>query len=396
MPLKIRCPKCQKSLTVPDQLAGRTGTCPGCKTSISIPAVNATLRVEPTVVAATQSVAQPAADVPASSATISRLMSLSGRSWKFWGVAAAVVVGGGYMLSLFGHMTRVAWQSTFPAFADSSVTETALSRMGYDRSHCLACFSTRSATARSLYSDDHGFGLCQECGQGHEAMMRIAKNSGRGSLADQQASQIYFQTMQQHLEADPSEKRRAIFMSLMAFDSPEWNSLYGPVKPPAVQGIAGPRLLTKDDYRCHKLWNDFQIQLKGLGFDGSSDRIPGLQADQTIRFAEAPGDLVIFRDKAVVGLLYGIPQSGTTQALLLATVGKNVGIDEVTKIIELQSSALKTEGQKFQADVGNLRCTVQRTGFTISVLIAFLDEIAEYRKTGVIHRPFDIRTMPDF
>ncbi len=37
MPLKLRCPQCQKSLTVPDQLAGRTGKCPGCGASFRIP-----------------------------------------------------------------------------------------------------------------------------------------------------------------------------------------------------------------------------------------------------------------------------------------------------------------------------------------------------------------------
>jgi hypothetical protein len=37
MPLKLSCPQCRKALTVPDQLAGRTGKCPGCGASVSIP-----------------------------------------------------------------------------------------------------------------------------------------------------------------------------------------------------------------------------------------------------------------------------------------------------------------------------------------------------------------------
>lgn len=37
MPIKISCPQCRKALTVPDQLAGRTGKCPACAAQVSIP-----------------------------------------------------------------------------------------------------------------------------------------------------------------------------------------------------------------------------------------------------------------------------------------------------------------------------------------------------------------------
>src|SRR5947209_2271649 len=37
MPIKIKCPKCQKGLNVPDSLAGKQGPCPLCKRIIKVP-----------------------------------------------------------------------------------------------------------------------------------------------------------------------------------------------------------------------------------------------------------------------------------------------------------------------------------------------------------------------
>lgn len=47
MPLKIQCPQCRKSLTVPDHLAGRTGKCPGCGVAIPIRAANEQIAARP-------------------------------------------------------------------------------------------------------------------------------------------------------------------------------------------------------------------------------------------------------------------------------------------------------------------------------------------------------------
>jgi hypothetical protein len=38
MPIKIKCPKCQKGLNVPDSLVGKRAACPGCKHVLTIPA----------------------------------------------------------------------------------------------------------------------------------------------------------------------------------------------------------------------------------------------------------------------------------------------------------------------------------------------------------------------
>src|SRR5262245_19850167 len=40
MAIKFKCPKCGKELTVKDELAGRQGKCPFCKTVVTVPAAN--------------------------------------------------------------------------------------------------------------------------------------------------------------------------------------------------------------------------------------------------------------------------------------------------------------------------------------------------------------------
>lgn len=39
MPLRFACPNCSKPLTVPDDRAGKKGTCPACKAAVTVPAV---------------------------------------------------------------------------------------------------------------------------------------------------------------------------------------------------------------------------------------------------------------------------------------------------------------------------------------------------------------------
>ena len=41
MAIAVLCPGCKSQFTVSDQYAGRTGPCPKCKKSITIPAVSA-------------------------------------------------------------------------------------------------------------------------------------------------------------------------------------------------------------------------------------------------------------------------------------------------------------------------------------------------------------------
>src|SRR5262245_27452825 len=39
MAIKFKCPKCGQELTVKDELAGRQGKCPACKTTITVPSL---------------------------------------------------------------------------------------------------------------------------------------------------------------------------------------------------------------------------------------------------------------------------------------------------------------------------------------------------------------------
>lgn len=142
------------------------------------------------------------------------------------------------MLLLLWSMNVAAWRQTQQLRANQSggsgahaAVETVLDRMGFSREACLICRSGRSQEARQLYSDDHGYGLCGACGTGQRANLRMAQNGGMASPADQQAAQRLFQTIQRRLGPNPSETEGAFLMSILAsFDSPEWNSLYGPVK----------------------------------------------------------------------------------------------------------------------------------------------------------------------
>lgn len=241
MPLKLQCLKCHKALTVPDQLAGRTGKCPGCGASVSIPPLPPPPPASPVVIP--NVVVEPLvatvvhdAPPPPPPPTASRFAGLRNRTWQFWATTAAGVIAGLYFVSLLWGMGVAAWaeakrisSSDTPGTSVASV-ETALSRLGYRTHECLVCRRPRSATSRSVYSDDYGYGLCEECGPGHQAMMRVGQNGGTGSYADQQAAQQFVQAMQHHMGPDPSEAQRTVVIGLMSFDSPEWNSLFGPVK----------------------------------------------------------------------------------------------------------------------------------------------------------------------
>ena len=115
MPLKIQCPQCRKSLTVPDQLAGRTGKCPGCGASVSIPplppppAQPAVLPVasgEPLVATVVHDAPSTA---PVSTPAAERFARLRNRSWKFWLATAAGSIAGLYFLSLLWGMGAASW-----------------------------------------------------------------------------------------------------------------------------------------------------------------------------------------------------------------------------------------------------------------------------------------------
>ena len=38
MPIKFKCPHCQRGLSVKEHLAGKTAKCPACKKALKIPA----------------------------------------------------------------------------------------------------------------------------------------------------------------------------------------------------------------------------------------------------------------------------------------------------------------------------------------------------------------------
>ena len=113
MPLKIRCPQCQKSLTVPDQLAGRIGKCPGCNGRITIPSApppaepptDAVHVAEPLVATVIHDAHPATSPVPPAG----RFARLKSRSWKFWLKAGAVSVAGFYFLSLLWGMGVAGW-----------------------------------------------------------------------------------------------------------------------------------------------------------------------------------------------------------------------------------------------------------------------------------------------
>lgn len=241
MPLKLSCPSCQKSLTVPDQLAGRTGKCPGCGASIKVPPLpppSVTSPAAPAVAVAVEplvaTVVHDAPIAPPTPPISGHFARLRNRSWKFWLTAAVGSWAGITFLSMFLAMLLPAIQHGIAMSrqqtngASPPAVETALSRFGYRPHECLVCRQSRSATALSFYSDDHGYGLCEECGPGLQAMMRVGRNGG--TYADQQAAQQFAQTMQHQLGPNPSDTQRTVFIGLMSFDSPEWNSLFGPVK----------------------------------------------------------------------------------------------------------------------------------------------------------------------
>ncbi|MCE9606410.1 MAG: hypothetical protein K8U03_16065 [Planctomycetia bacterium] len=239
MPLKLSCPQCRKALTVPDQLAGRTGKCPGCGASVSIPPAAPvwTPPPPPPPAAAPEAILEGTlvdeapSSRPPQGRTSTRPSASRKRSATFW----LVVAGGGVvglfvltmLLDLVASAVHEARQTTAQGEAASN---TALAQLGHSPHQCLVCKTGRSSSARRQFSDDHGFGFCDRCGAGRQAMTRMANNGGVGTPSDQQAVQQFTQTMQQHLGANPTDAQRGLYMSLMAFDSPEWNTLYGPVK----------------------------------------------------------------------------------------------------------------------------------------------------------------------
>lgn len=168
MPLKIHCPQCRKSLTVPEQLAGRTGKCPGCGASVSIPPLpppatspaDLNLAVEPLVATIVHD-APPLPPPPPPA--VDRFARLRNRSWKFWLATAVGCWAGITFVSMFLALLFPAIQNGIAisrqqsAGATLPAVETALSRFGYGTHECLICRRQRSTTAAGLYSDDHGY-----------------------------------------------------------------------------------------------------------------------------------------------------------------------------------------------------------------------------------------------
>lgn len=245
MPLKLICPSCRKALTLPDQLAGRTGKCPACGASITVPASASPVTPPPPPPASFAS-PQPAPVVEATPILTATLVSstpfeaikekragfFAKRSRRFWIGTTVGIIFGLYVVSMLLELGTAAVQDARRRTESSSgpAADTILARFGYGTGDCLVCRTSRSPAARRQYSDDHGYGLCERCGAGHQAMTSMAGNGGFGSPGDQQAAQKFMQTMQQHLGPNPSDEQRTVFIGLMSFDSPEWNSAFGPVE----------------------------------------------------------------------------------------------------------------------------------------------------------------------
>jgi hypothetical protein len=109
--------------------------------------------------------------------------------------------------------------------------ERGLARAGYTKDACLICFSPRTATARNAYSDRHGFGLCEHCGQGIRNMQQLNALSQRGVEPPAEmmmAAQQFGQFMSTCFSRDDSEVRRGLIMMMVtSFASPEWDALTG-------------------------------------------------------------------------------------------------------------------------------------------------------------------------
>jgi len=120
--------------------------------------------------------------------------------------------------------------------------------------------------------------------------------------------------------------------------------------------------------------------LSELNLVGKPDPLLVATYDETLRYSDFPDELVIVREKITVIFLYSVPQGGVVQGVLIATLGRHVGVDEVTKVIELQNSALAMEGESFQGEVGNVKCVAKRNGLIVTVIIVFLDELRAFNE----------------
>lgn len=153
MPLKLKCPQCRKALTVPDQLAGRMGKCPGCGASVSIPA---SLPPAPAIAAAVPIltatlVEEPAVTVRPRTPT-ARPKTARQRSWKFWLATAAGGVAGLYMLSMFWGLVVTSWHT---ASAKTSPTPQNASRAAITSAGTPTGLPFRLADFRSVLGPAH-------------------------------------------------------------------------------------------------------------------------------------------------------------------------------------------------------------------------------------------------
>ena len=116
MPIKLRCPICQRTFDVPEKYSGRTVNCPACKAAIAIPALAAEVVVAPT--AAVPNNASPAvvASTPLAdhgemnlSPTVRPAM-FRNRPLRFLLLIGLIAIGGvlGWVRSPFGWIASVA------------------------------------------------------------------------------------------------------------------------------------------------------------------------------------------------------------------------------------------------------------------------------------------------
>jgi S1-C subfamily serine protease len=105
-----------------------------------------------------------------------------------------------------------------------------LRRAGYSPERCLICNSPRSVKAAIAYSDDNGFGLCDNCGTCYRAWERVLMEAQQGivsSDSDRTLADEFKSIMSSNFHSDDEAGRRGIgpIFMLGKFASSEWNAL---------------------------------------------------------------------------------------------------------------------------------------------------------------------------
>ena len=96
MPIQVVCPGCRKRFQVGDQFAGKSGPCPHCKTTITIPAADQQVKIH--------------APSPVSKAAITGahlvLKPIAHRDMKWRAGAAAIIAGGSLLVLLVCYLAQ--------------------------------------------------------------------------------------------------------------------------------------------------------------------------------------------------------------------------------------------------------------------------------------------------